>query len=119
MFRDTIKRTVDRLDDAGGAAALLMGFDGIPVDSYARPGSTDVQTISAELTHIIAEVRRSTEGAGFGGLREMTVKTDKLALMIQLVTKDYFLALGIPPDGNLGKARYLLRLLAPQIRSEL
>ena len=119
MFRDTIKKTVDRLDEAGGAAALLMGFDGIPVDSYARPGATDVQTVSAELTHLIAEMRRSMEGAGFGALREVTVRTERLALMIQLVTKDYFLALGLPADGNLGKARYLLRLLAPQIRSEL
>ena len=49
----------------------------------------------------------------------MTVRTDKLAVLIQLVTKDYFLVLGVPPDGNMGKARYLLRLLAPQIRAEL
>jgi predicted regulator of Ras-like GTPase activity (Roadblock/LC7/MglB family) len=119
MFRDTIQKTIDRLEGTGGAAGVLMGFDGIAVDSYVRPGLADVQTIAAELTHIVAEIRRSVSGAGVGALTEMTVRTDKLAVLIQLVTKDYFLVLGVPPDGNVGKARYLLRLLAPQIRAEL
>ena len=119
MFRDSIQKTVERLDGAGGAAGILMGFDGIAVDSYARPGSVDVQVVSAELAHVIAEVRRTANGAGIGALQEMSMRTDKLAVLIQLVTRDYFLALGIPSDGNLGKARYLLRMLAPEIRAQL
>ena len=119
MFRDTIQKTIDRIDGIGGAAGILMGFDGIAVDSYVRPGSADVSTIAAELTHIVAEIRRTMGGAGNGVLAEMTVRTDKLAVLIQLVTKDYFLVLGVPADGKLGKVRYLLRLLAPQIRAEL
>ncbi|MES1172225.1 MAG: roadblock/LC7 domain-containing protein [Bacteroidota bacterium] len=119
MFRDTIQKMIDRLDGAGGAGGVLMGFDGIAVDSYVRPGTVDVQTIGMELTHIIGEIRRSAQGAKIGGLREVQVKTDKLALLIHLVTDDYFLVFGVPPESNLGKARYLLRLLAPQIRAQL
>jgi predicted regulator of Ras-like GTPase activity (Roadblock/LC7/MglB family) len=119
MFRDSIKKMMDRLDPAGGAAGILMGFDGIAVDSYVRPGAVDVQTVAMELTHIISHVRRSAQGAQIGGLREMQVKTDKLALLIQLVSDDYFLVFGVEPDTNLGKARYLLRLLAPLIRADL
>jgi predicted regulator of Ras-like GTPase activity (Roadblock/LC7/MglB family) len=119
MFRERIQKMVDRLDGTGGAAGLLMGLDGISVDSYAQPGSADVQTISMELAHVIGALRRSAHGAHLGGLRELEVRTDKLALLIRLVTDEYFLAFGVAPDGNLGKARYLLRLLAPQIRAEL
>lgn len=120
MFRQSIQKMVDRLGDAdGGAAGILMGMDGIAVDSYSRPGSADVQTVSMELAHIIAQIRRSTQTMGAGALSEMTVRTDKLTLVVRLVTEEYFLAFGLPAQGNLGKARYLLRLLAPQIRAEL
>lgn len=119
MFRERIQKMVDRLDAPGGAAGILMGFDGIAVDSYTRPGAADVQTISMELAHIVSQIRRSAHGVQLGGLREMEVKTDKLAVLIRLVTDDYFLVFGVPPDGNLGKARYLLRLLAPEIRADL
>ncbi|MBC8131665.1 MAG: hypothetical protein H7X95_01685 [Deltaproteobacteria bacterium] len=119
MFRESIQKMIDRLDPVGGAAGILMGFDGISVDSYARPGTMDVQTISMELAHIIGQVRRSAHGSQMGGLREVEVKTEKLAVLIRLVTDEYFLVFGVHPDSNLGKARYLLRLLAPQIRAEL
>jgi len=71
------------------------------------------------LTHVIAQVKRSTQGAHLGQFREMEVKTDKLALLIRIVTDRYFLVLGVSPEGNLGKARYLLRLLSPQILAQL
>jgi predicted regulator of Ras-like GTPase activity (Roadblock/LC7/MglB family) len=119
MFRESIQKMIERLDPAGGAAGILMGFDGIAVDSYIRPGTLDVQTVGMELTHIVAQLRRAVHGARLGGLREMEVKTDKLAVLIRLVTDDHFLVFGVPPDGNLGKARYLLRLLSPQIRAQL
>jgi predicted regulator of Ras-like GTPase activity (Roadblock/LC7/MglB family) len=119
MFRESIQKMVDRLDPGGGAAGILMGFDGIAVDSFSRPGTMDVQTVSMQLAHVVAELRRSAHGAQLGGLREMEVRTDKLAILIRLVTDDYFLVLGVSPDSNLGKARYLLRLLSPQIRAEL
>lgn len=119
MFRQTIQKMIDRLDPGGGAAGILMGMDGISVDSYARPGTMDVQTISMEVAHVIGQLRRAALGAQLGGLQEVEVKTDKLAVLIRMVTDEYFLVFGVPPDGNLGKARYLLRLLAPQIRAEL
>ena len=119
MFRETIQKMLDRLDSPGGAAGILMGFDGIAVDSYVRPGGVDVQTVCMELAHVIAQIRRTANSAHIGALREMRVKTDKVAMLIQMVTDDYFLVFGVPPDGNLGKARYLLRMLAPQIRAQL
>jgi predicted regulator of Ras-like GTPase activity (Roadblock/LC7/MglB family) len=127
MFRESIQKMIDRLDSPGGATGVLMGFDGIAVDSYVRPasvdapvsGPVDVQTVSMELAHIVGQIRRSSQGAHLGGLREMQINTDKVAMLIRLVTDDYFLVFGVPPDSNLGKARYLLRLLAPEIRAEL
>lgn len=119
MFRESIQKMVDRLDPAAGGAGVLMGFDGIAVDSYVRAGAMDAQTMSMEMAHVIGQIRRSAHGAHLGGLREIEVKTDRLAVLMRLVTDDYFLAFGVAPDSNLGKARYLLRLLSPQIRAQL
>ena len=119
MFRDSIQKTIERLDPRGGAAGILMGFDGIAVDSFAAPGASDIQTIGMEMAHLITQMRRSTERVELGGLQEMTLRTESLAVLVQVVSREYFLALGIPPEANQGKARYLLRVLAPQIRAEL
>ena len=35
------------------------------------------------------------------------------------VSDSYFIALTLRPDGNLGKARYLLRVVAPKLLTEL
>lgn len=119
MFRDSIQKAIERLEGEGSASGILMGFDGITVDSYSRPGAADLQTVSMEYSHLLAQVRKAAETQGLGGVDEVTIKTEKLAVVIRVITNEYFLAFGLRPDGNLGKARYLLRVLAPQIRAEL
>jgi hypothetical protein len=40
-------------------------------------------------------------------------------VLVHVLNTEYFVACAIRPEANSGKARYLLRLLAPQIQSEL
>ncbi|MEA2699689.1 MAG: hypothetical protein QOI66_3960 [Myxococcales bacterium] len=121
MFRENLQKLVNRLD--GGVAGVLMGFDGIAVDSCVRDGQSghvaDIQTIGMEFGHLVGQFRGATERLELGGLREVTIRTDKLVVVMLLLTKEYFLACGILPTGNVGKARYLAKLAAPQMRAEL
>lgn len=119
MFRDSLQRTVDRL--SGAVAGILMGLDGISVDAYTKPGEEgiDIQTIGMELAHVVGQMRKATEQLESGGLREMTLRADKLSVFIQLVNDEYFVACAVKPEASFGKARYLMRLLAPQIQAEL
>jgi predicted regulator of Ras-like GTPase activity (Roadblock/LC7/MglB family) len=144
MFRDTIKKLVDRLE--GGVGAVLMGFDGITVDSYAREGVegiADIQTIGLEFAHLLGQVRRTAESLNIGLIRELAFRTDKLTVLVQILNKDkdYFVACAFlsPGAGNgnaegepdlsgsamsrggekLGRARYLMRITAPRIEAEL
>ncbi|HEY4186260.1 MAG TPA: hypothetical protein VGP07_14385 [Polyangia bacterium] len=119
MFRDSLKKMIDRLDPSSDAAGVLMGFDGIPVDSYVRPGAADAPTISVELTHLIAQLRRSLASIGTGQLSDLTLKTDRLAVLVEILSDGYFLALALAPGANLGKARYLLRTVAPEVRAQM
>jgi len=120
-FREQIKKLVDRLE--GGVAGVLMGFDGISIDTYVRTdlGSRipDVPTLSMELAHLISQTRRTLQSIDAGTLEEFTLRTDKLTLAVRLVTPEYFLACAILPAANLGKTRYLMRVTAPALRADL
>jgi len=118
MFRENIQKMVDRLDGRGGAG-ILMGFDGITVESYSRAGAADLQTVTMELAHLLAQMRAAVTALELGPVHELVIRADKLTILVQVLTKEYFLAFGVDPEGNVGKARYLMRLLAPQVRAEL
>ncbi len=120
-FRENIRKLVDKLD--GGVAAVLMGFDGITVDSFAKTGYDgalpDIQTLSMEFAHLIAQARRTLQSLDAGALEEFTLRTDTLTLAVRVLTQEYFLACAVLPTGNIGKARYLMRLSAPTLRADL
>jgi predicted regulator of Ras-like GTPase activity (Roadblock/LC7/MglB family) len=47
------------------------------------------------------------------------VRTDKLVILIYVLNEEYFVACAVRPDSSFGRARYVMRLAAPQIRAEL
>src|SRR3954471_7845334 len=107
MFQENLKRLVAETE--GGIAGLLMGFDGIAVDSYSAPGGgVDINTVGMEFSFILGEIRKATEILEVGVFSEVTIRCDNLTMIIRVVSKDYFLALAIKPEGNFGKGRYLL-----------
>jgi predicted regulator of Ras-like GTPase activity (Roadblock/LC7/MglB family) len=119
MFRETLQKLVERVD--GGVASILMGFDGISVEAYTRPAEkdTDIQTVGMELAHVIGQMRRAAELLEVGKLSEIVMKAEKLVVLVQALNEEYFLAFAVSANGNFGKARYVLRMVAPQIQAEL
>ncbi len=118
MFRDSIQKMVDRVD--GAVAGILMGFDGISVESYTKPGdSTDIQTVGMELAHAVTQVRKAAEQLEVGKLDEVILRAEKLDVIVHALNEEYFLAFAVRPEGNYGKARYVLRVTIPQIQAEL
>ena len=60
MFKDNLTRLVAETE--GGVAGLLMGFDGITVESYTAPeGGVDIQTVGMEFSFILTQVRKAAE----------------------------------------------------------
>ncbi len=119
MFREHLQRIVENVD--GGQAALLMGFDGIAVDSYASDGSgdPDIQTVGMEFSFIFGQIRKAAEILEIGGIQEVTIKSSALIIVIRQLTEEYFVAVTLGPQGNFGKARFLLRINAPKILQDL
>jgi len=121
-FRESIEKLLERIE--GAVSCVLMGFDGITVDEVTKldvptGALPDLQTLSMELAHLIAQTRRTMESVEAGALEEFTLRTDKLTLVVRVLTSEYFLACAILPRANLGRARYLMRLTAPGLRADL
>jgi len=118
MFQEVLRNVVDQSE--GGIAALLMGYDGIPVDKYVREDSTlDVEPIGMEYSVILSQIRKAAEMLDAGTAREVAIQAEKLTTIIRLLNDEFFVALAIRPDGNFGKARFLLRTGASKLLSEL
>lgn len=118
MFRDSLRTLVEKSD--GAVAGLLMGFDGIAVESYAKDAQKlDIQTVGMEFSYILTQVRKAAETIDAGSIEEVTIRTEGMTLIIRVLSRDYFVALAVAPTGNSGKGRYLLRVTAPKIQAEL
>ena len=119
MFQDLLKDVVSRTE--GGLAALVMGFDGIALDSFVAESESpiEVETVGMEFSVILKEIKRAAELLDAGAAREVSIQAEKLTTVIRMITDEYFVAVAIRPDGNYGKARYLLRIHSPKLASEL
>jgi predicted regulator of Ras-like GTPase activity (Roadblock/LC7/MglB family) len=118
MFKEALQSVVDGTD--GGIAGLLMDFEGIPLESYAKDdASIDIETVGAEVSVVVKGIQRATEMLDAGETSEVSFKSDKMITLIRVINKGYFVALTLAPNANLGKGRYLLRLLAPKLADEL
>lgn len=118
MFQETLKAVVDRSE--GAIAGVLMGFDGITVDSYAADAAgMNIETIGMEYTVVLKQIMQAAEMLDLGVTHEVAVQADNMIAVIRLLNEEYFVAVTMQPSGNMGKARYLLRLRAPDLVAAL
>lgn len=118
VFAELLRKVVDNVD--GGLAAVIMGLDGIPVETYVKQSDrVDVNTVAMEFSFILGQVRKAGDSLQVGSLEELSIRAQRLVLICRMVSPQYFVAVAVAPDGNLGKARYLTRISAPQLAAQL
>ncbi len=118
MFQTVLKEVVEGTE--GGLATLLMDFEGIAVDSYSKPDAPfDITTIGAEFSVVLKSIQRAAQMLDAGETAEVAIQAEKVTTLIRVVNASYFVALSLSPDGNIGKARYMLRTRVPKLREEL
>ncbi|MBI3609522.1 MAG: hypothetical protein HY204_02335 [Nitrospirae bacterium] len=114
---ESLRRVIDDLEESRGVA--LVGMDGILVEEKKQDAQLDLQTLGAEFSGLLKMAGKLAESVEFGGVKEIVTAAEGSTVILRLVTIDYFLMLVIRPDGNLGKARFLLRRAGAQIVTEL
>src|SRR4051812_14028620 len=110
MFSELLDRVLK--ETPGAVGVTLMGFDGIAIDSRSvdDPGDVSLQSAFIELGQVASQLKGVAESLNAGDVREVSVQTGLLTTVLRPLTPEYFIALSLRPDGNLGKGRYLMRV---------
>jgi predicted regulator of Ras-like GTPase activity (Roadblock/LC7/MglB family) len=118
-FRAHLRQVCDEVE--GAVACSLMAVDGIEVETHlaADDAEVDLRTLLVEYSGLFRTATEAAQSNQAGGLAELSVATDKLTAVARVVSPEYFMVVALRPDGNTGKARYLLRITAPRVRAEL
>lgn len=124
-FESILQTIVD--DCGGGLSAALMGLDGIPIEQVRAsqsgagrdPLHGDVTNAGVEFGRILGDMTKASDSLGTGSLEEAVVSLERVRLIFHNVEDDLMLVLALAPDGNLGKARYLIRRSIISLREEL
>jgi predicted regulator of Ras-like GTPase activity (Roadblock/LC7/MglB family) len=122
-FRSILGDIVDGCGDCLGA--VLMGSDGIPIEEVGSghtlggPLAEELGTAGVEFGRILDDIRKASDALAGGALDETVVVLTRFSLVFRPIDAETFLVLVVAPDGNLGKARYLMRRYLLAIRQEL
>jgi len=109
----------------GGIGAALMGNDGIAIEQVTAthppdsPLADDIATAGTEFGRILEEIRKAADSVAGGAVLEATIVLSRVVLVFRSVDEETFVALALSPDGNLGKARYLIRRQLSALRQAL
>lgn len=118
MFKEILEEIVDGVD--GGLAGLVMGYDGIPLDNYvASDREVEIDTLGMEFSQILQNIRTAAEMLEVGTASEVAVRAERLTMILRLLTDDYFVAIALGPEANVGKARFLVRTRAHKLAEAL
>ena len=120
-FESILRPIVDQC--GGGIAIALMGSDGIAIEQVAATAPAavmeDIGAAGVEFGRILDEVRKASDSLGGGSVGEASFSLATFSLIVRVIDVDTFLALAVAPDGNVGKARYLMRRSLPSLREQL
>ncbi len=117
-FRTVLKGLVEGVE--GGQGAVIMGYDGIPIDEYIREElSLDIQLLSVEYATLLKDIRRTVEVLKTGEMDEISISTGLTRVIVRPVSEEFFVVFVLDRDGNFGKGRYLLKREAPKLREAL
>src|ERR1700722_4959989 len=105
---------------SGAVAASVMGYDGIEVqtgeaDTSGLGADVSISAAMVEYSNIFGQVRAAATQLQAGDASELAIRTDKMVAVGRSLNSDYFVVVALVPEGNVGKARYLLRVRAGMI----
>ena len=122
-FSDVLARIVTEC--GGGIGVALMGSDGIAIEQVMAPApavaleAEEVGAAGVEFGRILDEIGKASDSLGGGALGEAVIRLARFTLVFQVIDAETFLVLALAPDGNLGKARYLIRSQLHDLRAML
>lgn len=115
-FAKTLRESVERVN--GAISAMIIGIDGMPVESHTTEKMVNLEDLSAESSQLLRGIGQAAETLRIGDAKELAIVSDNCTIIFRKITHEYFYVLIIKPGGNIGKGRFILRSLIPQIEKD-
>lgn len=116
MFKQKLTRVVGNVDGALGC--VLMGFDGIAIDSIWTEELPQMNAIAVELSNMLDKFRR-LKIADVGPIHEVSITSGDVTTLARVVADDYLLILALSDEADVGRGQTMLRLISPFVEKEM
>jgi predicted regulator of Ras-like GTPase activity (Roadblock/LC7/MglB family) len=115
-FARVLKEAVERVE--GAFSAMIIGIDGMPVDSYTVEKILNMESLSAESSQMMKGIKSASESLGLGEAREFSIISDLCGIIMRRINSEYYMAILIRPGGNVGKGRFILRSMVEKVEGD-
>jgi len=116
MFKQKLARVVSNVDGALGC--MLIGFDGIAIDSVWDQDLPQMSAVAVELSNLLAKFRR-LQIQDVGEISEVSITTGDITTLARVVAGEYLLILAMSMNGDVGRGQTMLRLISPFVEREM
>ena len=116
-FKGALQEMLGNVDGSIGAG--LVGLDGLVIDQVSSRADFDITVAGAEYATIIKNALKASQNFGLGKTSEVMISTDKATMIMMTVGKEYFVAIALGLDGNLGRGRLELKKAIPKFEQAL
>ena len=116
MFKEKLNRVVTNIDGALGC--MLIGFDGIPIDSVWDNELPQMGAVAVELSNMLGKFRRLQIYDG-GNIDEVSITTGPITTLARVVADEYLLILALSETADVGRGQTMLRLISPFVEKEM
>jgi len=123
----SLDATLEAILNAGSGilGVILMDSDGIPIAEVSAPTANaplpggELSATAVEFGRVLGEAEKAAEAVAGGRMSEAVISMARFSLVFTRIEEGMTLALAVEPDGNLGKARYLIRRNLHEIRRQI
>lgn len=116
MFKQKLTRVVSNIDGAIGC--VLMGFDGISIDSYWAQDFPQMQAVAVELSNMLDKFRKQ-QIQDIGDIHEVSITSGDITTLARVVAEEYLLILALSDQADVGRGQTMLRLITPFLEKEM
>ncbi len=117
MFKQKLTSVVNNVE--GSIGCLLIGFDGIPIDSVYRDQElSQMSAIAVELSNLLGKFRR-LQVYDVGEVHEVSITTGMVTALARVVADEYLLILALSNEADVQRGQTMLRLISPFVEKEM
>ena len=117
MFPDILSTLLGRIE--GSEWAMVVGLDGIVLESAPAAMGSGADQLAAEYASLVRVSQRATAQLGAGTFRGSLLFATESKIVLEILTPEYFLAMGLTSAGHAARARFEISRARDLLEREL